>query len=151
MSIAIKKPFTEIYNVLMANGDKKVEEVLPLLMSMMESKQRDKNHRISADGILEIFCYYHKEWERVDQVEYGSKANSTTGYNTMCKIGVNNWTKQQRDFKEAKANMIDQVNEGIIDMADVSDHLEKLEAMKDKIIPLEETHEEAASLYAISS
>ena len=145
MSITIKKNFQEIYDVLNNNGDKKVKDLLPELISMMESKQRDSNHRTNENGKLEIFCYYHKQWEVVGEVEYGTKTNSVTGYNTMCKIGVNNWTKQQRDHKKAKADLLNKIADGELDIADLNDELERLEEEKSKIIPLQQSLDELAA------
>jgi len=133
----IKKNFVEIFEILENNKDQKVKDVLAELLPLMESKQRDKNHEY-RDGKLWIFCYYHKEWEAVDKVEYGSKKNTPTGYNTMCKVGVNCWTKQQRTFKSAKADLLNQIVEGSLKPEDLEDKLAELEAERDNIKPLAE-------------
>ena len=131
----IKKAFVEIHNILESNQDKKVGELMDQLLELMESKQRDKNHEY-RDGKLYIFCYYHKEWECVDDIEYGSKANTATGYNTMCKIGVNCWTKQQRDFKQAKSALLDKVMSGEIEASELDSEIAKLEEAKNTIITI---------------
>lgn len=135
--MSIKKPFVEIHKILVDNSDKNVSEIMSLLVPLMEAQVRDKNHKIDEDGNLWIFCYYHKEWELVGEVEYGSKKNTATGYNTMCKIGVNQWTKQQREFKKAKAELLDAVMNGDVDPSELNDKIAELEEEKDKIIPLE--------------
>lgn len=136
----IKKGFVEVYNILIANEDKNVSEILDQLIPIFESKQRDKNHRYNEDGDLEIFCYYHKEWELVSQVEYGKKANTATGLNSMCKVGTNQWTKQQREFKSARASLLDEVANGNLAIEDINDEIEKLEEEKDRIVTLFDHH-----------
>ena len=136
----IKKNFEELYTLLNSNQEMKVEDIMQQALSLMVSKQRDKNHRESLDGLW-IFCYYHKEWELVSQVEFGSKASSATGYNSMCKVGVNAWTKQQRDFKTNKANLLEEMIAGKLEASDLSERIEDLEIIKDSIIPLIEYHE----------
>ena len=134
--MSIKKPFVEIHKILTDNSDKNISEIMHLLEPLMEAQIRDKNHRTNENGDLEIFCYYHKEWEVVGEVEYGSKKNTATGYNTMCKVGVNQWTKQQREFKKAKADLLDQVMNGTLDPTELQDAIDALEDEKSKIVPL---------------
>jgi hypothetical protein len=135
----IKKMFVEVHEILSSNQDKKVSEVLDQLMPLFESKQRDKNHRTNENGELEIFCYYHKQWENTEEVEYGKKANTATGLNSMCKIGTNQWTKQQREFKKAKADLLELVADGSVSAEEIPARIEELEAEKDKIKPLSES------------
>jgi len=141
----IKKNFEEIHALLSSNKDKVIEDIMPQLLALMVSKQRDKNHHETDDG-LEIFCYYHKEWELVSQVEFGSKASSATGYNSMCKVGVNAWTKQQRDFKSSKANLLEEMIAGDLEASDLSERIEEREIIKDSILPLIEYHEVIATI-----
>lgn len=138
MSANIKKQFAEVYEILSANQDKKVSSILELLLPVMESKQRDSNQRINEAGNLEIFCYYHKEWEDTTLIEYGRKANTKTGLNTMCKVGVNCWTKQQRDYKEAKASLLEQIADKKITPDQLPGLISDLETEKDRILTIEE-------------
>ena len=139
----IKKGFQEVYSILIANEDKKVSTVMDELVLIMTSKQRDKNHFEDDDG-LHVFCYYHKIWELTDQVEYGKKVNTATGLNSMCKVGTNQWTKQQREFKKSKADLLNQVASGELAIEDINDKIFELEDIKDQIIPIEEYHHELA-------
>lgn len=141
--MTIKKGFVEVYNVLVSNEDKKVSEILDELMPIFESKQRDKNH-FEDDYGLWVFCYYHKEWELTSQVEYGKKANTATGLNSMCKVGTNQWTKQQREFKSDRAKLLDQVASGELAIEDINDKIEELEEIRVSIKPLSEHHFEEA-------
>jgi hypothetical protein len=140
MSVLIKKGYTELYAVLLANADKKVKSVMDLLIPIMESQVRDKAHYYDDDDRLVVFCYYHKQFEHVDQVPYGKKANTVTGLNTMCKVGTNQWTKQQREFTKSADTILDQVEAGTLAYEDIpAKRAEYLEAKK-RIIPLEVHH-----------
>jgi hypothetical protein len=136
----IKKGYTELYAVLLANEDKKVKTVLELLMPIMTAQQRDKCHFTDEDGRLQVFCYYHKEWEYVDQVPYGKKANTQTGLNTMCKVGTNQWTKQQREYKASADTILDLVETGKLAYEDIPAKREEFAIEKDRIVPLEVSH-----------
>ncbi len=139
----IKKGYLPIYNILIENEDKNVSEIMDLLIPIMVSQQRDKNHFDDEHGLW-IFCYYHKEWELTAQVEYGKKTNTATGLNSMCKVGTNQWTKQQRDFKKAKADLLDEVGSGSLEVINLQSRIEELEDDKNLIKTLTEHHEEDA-------
>jgi alpha-galactosidase/6-phospho-beta-glucosidase family protein len=139
----IKKIYQEVHAILSANENKKVKDILPLLEPIMEAQQRDKNHFEDQHGLW-IFCYYHKEWELTKQVEYGKKANTATGLNSMCKVGTNQWTKQQREFKKFKSELLDKVASGEISADQIESEIEKLEEDKNRIVPLWESHWEEA-------
>lgn len=141
--MSIKKPFVEIHSILVKNEGKKVKDLMDQLLEIMTSQQRDKNHYEDEHGLW-IFCYYHKEWELTSQVEYGSKVNTATGLNTMCKVGVNQWTKQQRDYKNAKADLLNQVAEGLLAPDEINAKLDELEDERKSIKPLIESHWEEA-------
>lgn len=139
----IKKIYQEVHAILSANENKKVKDILPLLEPIMEAQQRDKNHFEDEHGLW-IFCYYHKEWELTSQVEYGKKANTATGLNSMCKVGTNQWTKQQREFKKFKSELLDKVASGEISADQIESEIERLEEEKNRIVPLWESHWEEA-------
>ncbi len=140
---AIKKGFVEVYNILIANEDKKVKSIMNELIPIMASMQRDKNHFEDDDG-LHVFCYYHKTWELISQVEYGKKVNTATGLNSMCKVGTNQWTKQQREFKKSKADLLNLVANGELAIEDINSKIEELEEVKDSIITLQDHHHNEA-------
>ena len=139
----IKKVYSEIYAILSANENRKVSSIMDQLLPLMESQQRDKNHYTDEHGLW-IYCYYHKEWELTKQVEYGSKANTATGLNSMCKVGTNQWTKQQREFKQAKANLLELVANGELAVNDIDSKIKELEDAKDRIVSLKDHHHEEA-------
>jgi replicative DNA helicase len=111
------------------------------LLPLMESQQRDKNHYTDEHGLW-IFCYYHKEWELTKQVEYGSKVNTSTGLNSMCKVGTNQWTRQQREFKQSKSNLLELVSSGELEVSEIDSKINELEIEKNRIVPLIDYHHE---------
>ena len=129
--MSIKKPYADIVKFLEDNKEKKVSSILETVLSMCESKKQSSTVIKDANGkIIAIFCYYHKQWELVDEVQYGSKKNSTTGLNTMCKIGTSQWTKQQRDAKNAKTELLMKVANGEISPSDINKLSEDIEAQR---------------------
>ena len=45
-------------------------------------------------------------------VEFGTKASSTTGLNTMCKEGVRAWTRMNKARKELDSRILDMLMSG---------------------------------------
>lgn len=132
----VKKAYLPLVELLQQNSNKKVETLLPEIMKLVESKQIQKAHKTDDNGnVTHVFCYYHKKWEDVQECEYGSKKNTATGLNTMCKEGLSNWTKQQRDFKKSKAGLLDEVMQGTLAPTDIEAKSIQLEQERDKIIP----------------
>jgi len=126
--MSTKKQFVEIMNFLKTNENKKVSTILDELVEMTETKKSNSNVLYDEDkNVVAIFCYYHKQWELVSEVEYGTKKNTASGLNTMCKIGTNAWTKQQSVAKKAKSELIDQVASGDVDPSDLNKLLEDIE------------------------
>lgn len=135
----IKKGYTELNAILLANQDMTVKKLMKQLLPIMQQEVRDEAHRY-VDGRLEIFCYYHKQWEFADQVEYGKKANTKTGLNTMCKVGTNNWTTQYRIFKESSSKILAKVASGELSYEDIPAEQAKYAEKRHQIVPLEVTH-----------
>ena len=131
--MAIKKDFQLIVEFLEANQNKKVATILEQLREMC-SQQNTVTFKKDAEGnVTEIFCYYHKRWELVSEHEYGKKAsNKATGLNTMCKVGYNQWTKQQAAAKKAKEQLLARVAAG--EELDIATELELIEAQRQLII-----------------
>lgn len=144
MDIAIKKDFVALVELLKANSNKKVSSILELDAFIdivaKQSGGGSVGSTVKKDehgNVVAIFCYYHKQWEDVAVVPYGKKANSTSGLNTMCKQGVSNWTKQQRQAKIAKAELLDKVASGEVEASQLNDELAKIEAERVRILPYE--------------
>lgn len=63
-------------------------------------------------NLVAVFCYYHKKWELVSNIEYGKKAGTKTGLNTMCKEGTSAWTKNNRALQKQKDALTQQMLKG---------------------------------------
>jgi len=129
--MTIKKSYADIVEFLQANENKKVSSIMAEVLLMAESKKQSTTSLFDDEGkVYAIFCYYHKQWEIVEDVPYGSKANTATKLNTMCKVGNAKWTKKQRDAKNALASLIDDVANGTIQPADINDSKADIEHIR---------------------
>ena len=127
------KSFQEVVVFLQANEDKKVSDILEEVLLMTISKKVAEVTRINEKGQLEIYCWYHKEWENTTIIEYGKKASTETGLNTFCKVGVNQWTKQQADSKKEKAELLTSVAEGTVKVEEINKRLAEIELKRNTI------------------
>lgn len=125
--MTIKKSFREVVSFLEANQNKKVSSILEEIYSMTSQKAMSRTFLTNdKNEVIAIFCYYHKQWELLDEVEYGKKASSTTGYNTMCKIGVSKWTKQNNAIKQVNSKVLEMLELGEITSDEISETKERL-------------------------
>ncbi len=143
----IKKQYQELHALLTSALEDKpkvqLNTLMPQILALMEAKKggSDKGSTFikDADGnVLAVFCYYHKKWELAEHIEYGKKANTATGLNTMCKIGVSCWSKQQRAYSKAKDDLLMQMAES--KDIDLAVELDKAEQARKEV--LEHTNQE---------
>jgi len=129
--MTIKKAFIGIHAILVANPEKKVKSVMDELVVIMSAKGAGGGassvHRDGDGNVVGIMDYYFKVWLPIAFVEYGAKANSASGLNTMCKLGTSLWTKQQREFKKGKEELLDNVAAGDVLPTEIQEHLDALE------------------------
>jgi len=134
--MTIKKVYVELVSFLEENQSKKVSTILDELKSMCESKNSGGSeigttfHKNDEGETIAIFCYYFKKWMKLEDVEVGLKANTSSGYNTMCKEGVSNWTKQQRVAKSERDSLLDQLGDGSITVDDLPTLQEEIEVRR---------------------
>lgn len=125
--MTIKKSYLELVSFLESNKNKKVSSILDEVKEMTKQKSNSKTFLLDQKGnVIAIFCYYHKQWELLEDVPYGKKASSTTGYNTMCKIGVSKWTKQNKNVKEVGTKILEMLESEELDPKDISSTKEKM-------------------------
>lgn len=141
----IKKQYEEIYEILEANQNRKVSSIMDLLMPLMLSKGSGsdigKTFLKDAEGdTYAVFCYYHKKWELTKVAEYGSKANTATGMNTMCKEGANQWSKQQRAYKKTQNDLLTLVAANQMSVEDMQVELAAAEEARKRIEPRSDEH-----------
>ena len=126
--MTIKKPYVDLIDFLKVNSNKKVSTILDEIKEMCESKKSQSSTiKDNNDNTIAIYCYYHKQWELVEDVPYGKKVSTISGFNTMCKVGVSKWTKAQKTSKDAKNDLLDKVSSGDIlpeDIKSLTDDIE---------------------------
>lgn len=136
---AIKKQYQELIALLEANKGKKVSTILDDVKALCEAKKGGSNGKTfekdDEGNVTRVYCWYHKEWEDVAEVEYGTKKGTATGLNTMCKQGVSSWTKQQRVAKQAKEAILDMLANGELKHADLQGELDRVEEERQVVIP----------------
>jgi len=127
MTINTKKAYVELVEFLEANKNKKVATILDEVKAMTRQKASQKTFLTNKAGeVIAIYCYYHKQWEMLSDVEYGKKASSSTGFNTMCKIGVSKWTKQNRAVKQVGSIVLSMLESGKIGTDEIAETKAKL-------------------------
>lgn len=143
--VKIKKAFQPIISVLAANMTATVEDIFEEVQALAAAKTGGGTAGPKAlrtaikdvnGNVVAVQCYYFKRWMPLvgdEAVEFGAKKGTATGLNSMCKEGVKHWTAQQSAFKKATANILVEVEEGILDPADISARRAELEAAKNEI------------------
>lgn len=135
----IKKPFQALISLMEANKEAKVSEILDQVIAMCTSQKRESSSWKDENGEVKIiFCYYHKRWEIVGEHIYGAKRHSITGLNSMCKIGVNAWTKRQKLAKDAESKMLTQVAKHEVKPEEIPELMIAIELAKIEVIPQDE-------------
>lgn len=128
----IKKVFQPILDLLNANLDLKVEDIIQDVTAITQAKvgagggKASTYHTNDEGQVIAIRCYYFKKWMDPRVVPFGLKANSGTGLNSMCKEGTAHWTKQQTKAKKDEAALLDRVQSGEL-------AIENLKAERDQI------------------
>lgn len=144
MSHKIKKAYEAIVEVLQANLTVTVEEVLPQVLELASAKtgsgggKASTFHRDEDGNVVAIFCYAHKQWMDPRVVEFGSKAGSPTGFNNMCKDGVNKWTAAQRKRKAAESELLTRVAAGEVAPEDIAAEQARIAEEAGAIAPRED-------------
>ena len=141
----VKKCYEEIAELLLANENKKVKTIMPQLLELMQKKNNASglaNTFIKdTDGnVIAVFCYYHKKFELISEVQYGSKKGTATGLNTMCKEGVSRWTKQQRIKKQSEAGLLAKIVDGSLLPEDLPTAQAEIAEIAKLIEPREDGH-----------
>lgn len=142
--MSVKKAYQDIVALLEANRDVKVSKVIDQVIELASAKvgRAEGNTYVKdAQGnTVAINDYYFKRWMPLvgdKAVEFGAKLKTATGFNTMCKEGVSAWTKQQREAKNANAELLQKVAAGEIQPAEIASHQAAIEEARKAIAPTE--------------
>jgi hypothetical protein len=146
--MTVKKSFVTLVTFLEANKDRVINEVLAEVIGLASGKKsagatkKASNIAIRDEhgNVIAINCYFFKKFMPLygpKAVEFGKKASTNTGYNTMCKEGVSLWTKAQDVAKKAGEELLNKVVSGEIKPADIVTAREAIEVER-KAIPATE-------------
>lgn len=142
--MTIKKAYESIITFLEANQDKKVKAILDEVRELASAKTNragGSNYiKDSTGNVVAILDYYFKRWMPLvgeAAVEFGAKKNTPTGFNTMCKKGVSEWTKQQSEAKKANAQLLTRVAAGEIQPSDIPAEQAAIEQARGNIVETE--------------
>lgn len=120
---AVMSLFAQAIETLKANKVKKsvIEEVTAQYNEAVYITSSKKSNGSGSSStayfdenrnLVAVFCYYHKRWELVSNIEYGKKTGTKTGLNTMCKEGTSAWTKNNRALQKQKDALTQQMLKG---------------------------------------
>lgn len=140
----VKKAFQPIVELMQANPDVKVKTLLPEVLALVSAKKgggggkANTFHRDADGAVVAARCYYFNKWFLTSEVEFGAKASSASGLNSMCKLGLSQWTKQQNTAKKAKEQLLTDVASGVVPHSELTERLQQIELERDAIIDLPE-------------
>lgn len=137
---AIKKDFVAIVELLEANKGKKVKDILEQVLELASAKTTRTFFKNEAGEVTVVYCYYHKKFEIVAKADYGQKAGTPSGLNSMCKEGVNQWTKQQRIAKLAREALLNEIASGTVQPSDLTFKLAEIDAERLSIVARQDNH-----------
>lgn len=136
---SVKKVFQPLMTLLVANQGSKVSAIMDQINELVSAKvgggggKATTFHRLADGTVGAVKCYYFQKWMDPRLVDFGAKAGSATGLNTMCKAGLSLWTKQQSTFKKAKEALLAEVASGAVQPDEINDRIAALEAERDAI------------------
>lgn len=143
--VKIKKAFTGIVELLEANTDALVSDVLDQVRELAAAKtgagggKASTFHRDENTGeVVAIKCYYHGLWMDPRVAEFGAKKTSASGFNSMCKDGQSKWSKQQAQLKKADQEILQAVASGEMDPANIADAQAEAKEAAKAVIPRED-------------
>lgn len=136
----IKKDFVAIVELLEANKGKKVKDILEHVLELTSAKTTRTFFKNEANEVTVVYCYYHKKFEVVAKADYGQKAGTPSGLNSMCKEGINQWTKQQRIAKLARETLLNEVASGKVQASDLHLKLAEIDVEKSVIVARQDRH-----------
>lgn len=140
-----KKVFEPILAILAAaiaaNPKVRVSEVMDEITELTKARVGEGGggrattfHKNEAGEVVGIRCFYFQKWFDPRVTETGKKANTPSGYNSMCKAGLNAWTKQQNAYKKAKDELLTKVAANEFAQADIGAEIARLDAEKATVI-----------------
>jgi hypothetical protein len=138
--MAVKKSFAPFMDIIESNLDARVSDIADQLRTLASTKARGNTVgnsttfiKDSRGEVVAILDYHFKRWMPLvgpQAVAFGQKSGSSTGYNQMCKEAVADWTKRQRDAKNANADLLAKVAAGEVAPHDIAARQAEIEAAR---------------------
>lgn len=152
-----KKVFEPIIAILFAalatNPKVRVSEVIDKITEACRARvgegaggKATTFHKNEAGVVVGIRDFYFQKWFDPRVVPTGAKANTPSGYNSMSKAGLNQWTKQQNEAKKAKDALLAAVGAGEVASTDIGAKLQEIEDARNAVIALP-VAEDGSALY----
>lgn len=144
-TVNIKKAFQPIMSLLAANMDATVGDIYTQAESLCAAKSGGGGQAAAVyvkndageDVLVGLHCSYHGLFFKPEEMPFGEKKSSASGFNTMSKDGLAKWTKQLGEFKKAKAEIVDKLKAGELELSDVDEYEATLEEKRQEIVPME--------------
>jgi hypothetical protein len=135
MSTTIKKAYQALISFMEANKDKKVSTILDDVKAMCSAKQGGGGGARSffkvGEEVVAARCGFYEKWFDPKVVEFGNKAGTASGLNSMCKAGVNEWTARNNAVKKARDEGFAEFTEGKITGDELQARLKAAEDARD--------------------
>lgn len=103
-------------------------------------------HKDENGVVVGIRDFYFQKWFDPRVVPTGAKANTPSGYNSMSKAGLNQWTKQQSEAKKAKDALLVALCAGEVAADAIGAKLQEIEDARNAVIALP-VAEDGSQLY----
>lgn len=143
--MSIKKSLVPLIDLLTANPNVLVSDILDEAVTIASTKTsskrtpREQKYIMDTEGnTVAIYDYYFKRWMPLvgpEEVEFGRKVSTKTGFNTMSKQGTALWNKQNSTAKQATLALIDQVTNGELSPENLPEARDAIEAARTLVEP----------------
>ncbi len=150
--MTIKKAYVEIVAFLQAHASNTVESILEQVIDMASAQRASAETtsiRNLAGEVVAIRDAYSDRWCALvgsKAVEFGIKTNTSTGFNPMTKTALNQHNKQQREAKQAGADLLQLVAKGEVAPSDIEAKLAEIEEIRVTPVELGEGFNSKAAL-----
>lgn len=138
--MTIKKAYQDIVNFLQENKDKKVASILDTVIEMASAQRMSAENTAIRDlkgNVVAILDSYTQKWCALvgdKAVEFGVKANTSTGLNPMSKASLNQVNKQATAFKKASSDLLQQVAKGEVKPDQIQAKLAEFEEARKAVV-----------------
>ena len=136
--MTIKKVFAPIFDVLNANPNAIVADIMPQLTELAKSATPTGTSAVrnEAGDVVGAKCNYFGKFFTIDN--FGKKAGTPSGYNSYTKVGASLYSKQNSAFRAGKEQLLEDVVSGEVPAADIQLKLNELQEAKNFVAEIPE-------------